>query len=268
MRRATSRWRALPDFLIIGAAKAGTTSLYAYLCAHPAVIEARRKEVNFFADNFGRGRGWYRTHFVTTPYLAWRRARQRQRVITGEGTPFYMTHAAVPPRVASVVPDAWLVVVLRDPVDRAYSQYQHAVRLGQEALSFEDAIAAEPARRAQLVERHGADAAQYVPEFNFVSYVNLGLYADQLAPWLEVFPREQLLVVRSEDLFAEPRNVLREAFGFLGVGQWDAPHDFAVYNAGKRSGLEPATRAQLAAEFAEPNQRLSELLDMDFGWST
>src|SRR6187551_3563074 len=145
--RATSRWRPLPDFLVIGAQKAGTTALYAYLRWHPGIAGPSWKEVCFFDRHWWRGEAWYRGQFPL-------RAGER---LVGEASPSYLFHPLAPERARSLVPGAKLVALLRDPVDRAYSQYQHEVALGREPLSFEDALAAEEERTRGEAERLAAD---------------------------------------------------------------------------------------------------------------
>src|SRR6187200_1451927 len=144
---ATARGRPLPDFLVIGAQKAGTTALYAYLRWHPGITGPSWKEVSFFDRHWWRGEAWYRGQFPL-------RAGGR---LVGEASPSYLFHPLAPERARSLVPDAKLIALVRNPVDRAYSQYQHAVALGREPLSFEDALAAEDERLVGEVERLLAD---------------------------------------------------------------------------------------------------------------
>src|SRR5579885_2674785 len=136
-RTITSSIRLLPDFIIIGTQRGGTTSLYAYLGQHPQIAPAVIKEVHFFDNNYERGVGWYRTQF---PFLIEKSIAKnigQQNFITGEASPYYLFHPHVPERAAKVVPGAKLIVLLRNPIDRAYSHYYHEVELGHEKLSFE-----------------------------------------------------------------------------------------------------------------------------------
>ena len=151
-RVLTAPARALPDFVILGAQKAGTTSLYAYLCAHPDVRAAARKEVHYFDLNYARGATWYRSMFPLAAGLA-RERRGGRRVLVGEASPYYLFYPLAAERAGAVVPSAQLIVLLRDPVERAWSHYRHEVKAGREPLEFEAALAAEPTRLA------GADAA-------------------------------------------------------------------------------------------------------------
>src|SRR6266480_7948081 len=133
--RATASLRPLPDFLILGAQKAGTTALYAYLRQHPEITGPSWKEVSFFDRHYARGEAWYRGNFPNS-------LRARGKLV-GEASPSYLFHPLAPERVAGLVPEAKLIALVRNPVDRAYSHYQHEVALGREPLSFEDAVAAE-----------------------------------------------------------------------------------------------------------------------------
>jgi hypothetical protein len=172
--RATSRWRPLPHFLVLGAQKAGTTALYAYLRWHPAITGPSWKEVSFFDRHWWRGPAWYRGQFPL---------RSGTRLV-GEASPSYLFHPLAPERVGALVPDARLVALLRDPVARAYSHYQHEVALGREPLSFEDALAAEPERTRGEEARLVADARAFSRAWWDHTYVARGLYAEQLERWL------------------------------------------------------------------------------------
>ena len=147
-RLATASARRLPDFLVIGAQRAGSTSLFAQLCEHPGVAAPSHKEIHYFDLQSFRGLRWYRSHFPPA-------GRSRGR-ITGEASPYYLFHPAVPARVAEALPDVRLVALLRDPVARAYSQYQLSVRDGHETLGFEEALAS----RAGAAGRRGGAAAR------------------------------------------------------------------------------------------------------------
>jgi sulfotransferase family protein len=254
--QATSRWRPLPDFLVIGAQKAGTTALYAYLRWHPGITGPSWKEVSFFDRHWWRGPAWYRGQFPL---------RSGSRLV-GEASPSYLFHPLAPERVRSLVPAARLVALVRDPVARAYSHYQHEVALGREPLSFEDALAAEGERTRGEEARLVADPRAFSRPWWDHTYVARGLYAEQLERWLAVFPREQLLVVRSEDLGERPGQTYGEILAFLGAD----PHALQEYPrifGREYADMAPETRLALAARFAEPNRRLGELLGRDLGWN-
>jgi hypothetical protein len=255
--RTTARARPLPDFLVIGAQKAGTTALYAYLREHPAITGPSWKEVSYFDRHYARGEAWYRGNF---PNLA--RARGK---LVGEASPSYLFHPLGPERVRALLPEARLVALVRNPVDRALSQHNHEVALGREKLSFEEALDAEEERLRGEEEKLVADPRYFSREWWSHAYKARGRYAEQLERWLAVFPREQLLIVPSEDLGAEPAQTYARVAEFLGA----PPHrldSFPRVFERQYEPMRPETRERLAAEFDEPNRRLYELLGRDLGW--
>ncbi len=255
--KATAKLRPLPDFLILGAQKAGTTALYAYLRRHPAITGPSWKEVSYFDRHYARGPSWYRGNF---PNLL--RARGE---LVGEASPSYLFHPLAPQRVKELLPGAGLVALVRNPVDRALSHYNHEVALGREPLSFEDALAAEEDRLQGEDARLRADPRYFSSEWWSHTYKARGRYAEQLERWLEVFPREQLLIIPSEELLGEPERAHAQVLEFLGA----SPHQLESYPRvyeRQYEGMKPETRAKLADYFAEPNRRLYELLGRDLAW--
>jgi Sulfotransferase domain len=256
-RLATAGARRLPGFLVIGAQRAGSTSLFAQLCAHPGVAPPSHKEIHYFDLQSFRSLRWYRSHF---PPAGAARGR-----ITGEASPYYLFHPAVPARVAAALPDVRLVALLRDPVARAYSQYQLSVRDGHEQLGFEEALRAEPDRLAGEEARLAADGAYRSHAHRHQSYASRGLYADQLARWHEHVPPERLLVVASEELFADPARTTATVLEFLGLDPAGAP-PLPVRNQRPYPPMSDAARTLLEARFEAPNGELYELLGRDLGW--
>jgi hypothetical protein len=256
----TGPLRVLPDFLIVGAQKAGTSSLYAYLAAHPLIAPALAKEIHYFDYNFERGEAWYRAHFPTL-LEKWRGTFRA----TGEGSPYYLFHPHAASRVRALVPHAKLIVLVRNPVDRAYSHYHHQVRLGLEPLSFEDALDQEPARLVGEFEKLLADDSFYSFNYQNYSYCARGMYATQLARWFQLFPREQFLILQSEAFYTNSAQTFERVLDFIHVPRWQPPA-FRVENDGQYPPLEPGTRARLSKFFAPHNAVLYELLDKDFQW--
>jgi hypothetical protein len=263
--RATSFARPLPDFLVIGAQKAGTTALYAYLLRHPAIVGPSWKEVSFFDRHYARGEAWYRGHFPNT--LRRRVVERRAGVapIAGEASPSYMFHPFAPARVAQLVPDVRLIVLVRNPVDRALSHYHHEVALGRESLSFEDAVEREDERMSGELERM-RDPSYFSHAWWNHTYLARGRYAEQLERWLAVFPRERLLVVPSEDLLGQPADTYARVLEFLGAPPYELDAFPRIFER-EYAPMEPATRRLLAERFTEPNRRLYDLLGRDLGWA-
>ena len=258
--RVDPRERALPDFVVIGAQKAGTSSLYGQLSAHPSVVPAVRKEVHFF-DRAPAPLGHYRAWFPRRAVLDRLTARTGQG-ITGEATPFYLCHPAVPARMRAVLPDVRLIAVLRDPVARAISGYHHAVRVGDETRSIE--VALDPSAVDEPAPE--PDAAWYdAPDcpLRLHGYLARGRYAEQLERWFAVYPREQVLVIDSVAL--RDGRVPAEVLAFLDLpGASDAPvpdRNVGVY-AAPASDLE----ATLRDYFRPHDERLRALLGVDWEW--
>lgn len=260
--------RGLPDFLVIGAQRCGTSSLYKWLEHHPDVVASLRKETEFFSFRTTRGLDWYRGHFPSRRRRTLHRMRRGRDPLVFEATPNYLFHPDVPARAHAVVPDARLVVLLRNPVDRAYSHYRHMVRHGKEPLGFEEAIDREAERIAGEAERMHDDPAYRSHPWDRWSYVSRGRYAEQLERWLALYPRDRLLVIRSEDLYADPGVELGRLLGFLGLPA-GGPSELRNWSAVHPSdqGMNPATRERLDAAFAGPNRALDALLGVEMRWS-
>jgi hypothetical protein len=262
-RLATAPVRTLPDFLIIGAQKCGTTFLYQLLVQHPNVKPAFAKEVHYFDLNYRRGDNWYRSHFPL-------QMRESRTYITGEASPYYLFHPHAPRRSSAVVPDAKLVVLLRNPVDRAYSHYQHQVKRvikGQapETLPFEEAIEVEerilPGEVSKMLRSEYYASSTHRAR----SYLSRGIYIDQLQAWSRFFPRKQMLIAKSEDLFSDTTNVLERMLDFLEIPRW-APETYSIPNKREYTGVGPLMRQRLDEYYKPHNQRLYEYLGEDLGW--
>lgn len=255
----TAARRALPDFLVIGAMRCGTTSLYDFLSRHPAVAPAIKKEVHFFDLDFDRGAAWYRAHF---PY---RSMLKESGLLTGEASPYYLTHPLAPERARELLPDVKLIAVLRNPVDRAYSHYWHSVRLNVEPLSFENALAAEPDRLEGEQERLRTVPGARSRSLQHHAYATRSLYGQELGRWLAQFPREQLLVLEQGEMNRDPEGQTVRLFAFLDLAplpiEMRSRLNKAVYPP-----MNPAARQKLLSFFASPNRQLFDLIGETFDW--
>jgi len=251
-----------PSFLIIGAARGGTTSLYAYLTAHPEVLPARKKEINFFGKSYLRGWAWYLAYFPRKPHDS--------EVITGEASPNYMLYPAAAERVRRDIPGARLIAILRNPVDRAYSQFQLTRHLATEPLeTFEEAIDREPERVDRELERLRHEPGMRSFELEQFSYLTRGLYCDQLRIWADRFPRQQLLILCAEEYYADPSATMHRVHDFLGIRRFDLPAYEPRHLHGQRltyGPMKPDTRQRLIGYFRPHNQKLGELARRSFPW--
>jgi hypothetical protein len=256
----------LPDFVIVGAQKAGTTSLYAYLTADPHVRRASTKEAHFFdSKKWSRGPEAYRAEFPLRLTMRLSERMHGHRVITGEATPYYLYHPAVPSRLAATAPGAKIIICLRDPVQRALSHYRHEVRAGREKLPLREALALEESRiephRAAVLRGECAD--DHLPHRD-ASYQDRSRYTPQIVRYLQHFPRDRILVLKSEDLFADSVAAKRQLSSFLGIPELTRP--LPSENVGPGGNIDADTYQVLCAAVAEDAQKLAELLGPHFTW--
>ncbi|HEX5067194.1 MAG TPA: sulfotransferase domain-containing protein [Myxococcota bacterium] len=241
----------LPQFLVIGAQKSGTTSLYRYLGRHPEMVRARHKELHYFDREFARGPRWYETQ-LAPPWRVLARRLVGRRTLCGEATPAYLTDPAVPARVRALLPDVRLVALLRDPSRRAVSHYHHRVRNEGESGGAAAVLDAELAR----VEREG-DA--HLSPFG---YLARGYYARQLERWLAHFPRESFLLLPAEPFFRDPAPTVRRVADFVGLAPLDPATYVGAFNvrhAGRYESPPAELLARLDAHYAPHNEQLAKL---------
>jgi len=269
-RKMTSRLRQLPDFIIIGAGRAGTTALYSYLIQHPLIAAALTDnnesvaDLHFFEYIISNNIQWYRSHF---PILFSKSNKHKNSFITGEYTSTYMYHPDVPKRIFNLLPKIKLIVILRNPIDKAYSTYQQQFRFGEYTTSFEDTINAE-FRRIDLNKDFPELNSNNYDFENFVAQniIRHGVYADYLETWLKIFDRKQILILNSDDLKKSTKETLRRVFNFLNVSNYDIK-DTSQVNVGKYPTINKITRKKLIEFFKPHNQRLNKLLDTEFNWN-
>ena len=257
-RSITSAARMLPSVLLIGSQKAGTTSLYRYLVDHPRMLAPARKEIGFFDIFFDRGIGWYRTRFpLIRPWPA----------TTLEASTGYFDYLHAPRQILEALPHVRLILLVRNPVERAFSHYLHTVRMGEEPLTFEEALASEEDRIRPLLERMEADPRFYAREVNYYSYLRRGRYAEHLERWYRYFPRDRLLVLSTEELAARPDEVMARVWDFIELPA-HRPVRFERHNAApERERMLPETKAMLEEYFGPHNQLLERMLGRSLGWS-
>jgi hypothetical protein len=237
---------SLPDFVIIGAPKCGTTYLYHLLTKHPHVEPAVFKETHYFDLLFEKGTEWYRQCFPPS------RQKDGQRTITGEATPGYLFHPHAPKKMARVIPEAKLIALLRNPVDRTYSAFHFfPVKHGRQKGTFEETIATSINR----------------PREN--RFFKQGIYVDHLLRWAKFFSREQMLVLKCEEFFEYPQETLTRVLKFLELSEWkpNASELDDKRNEGSyERAMDPTVRRRLEEYFEPHNRRLYEYLGVDFGW--
>lgn len=250
--RLTAPWRPLPDAVIIGAMKCGTTSLNAWLRHHPQVLYPCRKELHYFDQHSDRSVAWYRSHFPLLRALR----RPPGGFCTLEATPAYLYRPEVPERMHSLLPEARLIAILRNPVARAISHYDHRLRHGRELRSLQEA----------LTDQQGFDDQGNRTAFN--PYKSRGHYAQHISRVLSFYQRDRLLILRSEDLFASPDVAYKRVLEFL---QIDSSHPLADRKprnvSRQKHEVPPAVIEHLEDYFREHNAALGQLLPEFPLWS-
>lgn len=256
-RQATHQQRALPGAIIAGAQKSGTTQLHLSLVRHPRCFGGATKELHYFSKRSELPLSWYRAQFPL--------ARTVNRVggICLESTPSYLPTPSALRMMAEVIPEAKLIVLLRDPVARAFSHYQHYKSRGLETRSFEEVVA-DSINQAEFAPTMGAAMPSGVEPL--LDFVHRGYYALQLEVLFDCYPREQALVIDSADLFRDTNSVCQEVFDFLGLEQYDVSPK-KVHNRGRYRARIAEETAELLREHYRPyDELLVELLDRRFQW--
>lgn len=261
----TSSLRLEPDFLIIGAQRSGTTSLFKTLIQHPLVARPfLRKGVHYFDKRFDHGASWYRGHFpLAAPARLRRYGRGDPR--TGESSPYYMFHPLAAARIARELPEVRLLVLLRDPVERAYSAHSHELARGFETESFERAIELEPGRLDGERDRMLSDPGYESMHWQHNAYLTRGHYVDQLEHLESVLSRDRLLVLDSLTFFTEPAATFDQVCHFLELPPVEGIR-FERHNARSRSGMDAALRSQLEDHFLPYDERLGQWWGREPSW--
>ena len=267
--RATASARMRPVFLIVGAQRCGTTSMFKTLRQHPAVVApALQKGIHYFDKNYDRGPGWYRGHFplkATAARLARGAAAGADAVITGESSPYYMFHPLAADRIARDLPEVRLIVLLRDPVERAISAYTHEKARGFETETFERALELEPERIAGERDRMLTDPGYDSFHLQHNAYLTRGQYIEQLERLEHLFGRDRIHVVDSHDFFERPAPTYADVLQFLGLPAFDGAV-FDQHNARPRSPMPGNLAARLDEHFLPYDERLQTWLGRPPGW--
>ncbi len=261
--RATAGARLLPSFLICGGQRCGTTSLYRALAEHPAILKAvLHKGVHYFDTSYHQGMAWYRGHFPLQSSARRLQAKLQVPVQTFESSPYYMYHPHAAARIARDLPDVKLIVLVRDPVERAYSQHAHELARGFEHIEdFTQALDLEDTRLSGEAERLRTDPTYYSFSHQHHGYLARGRYIEYLQPLGELFGKERIHVVDSHDFFTNPAPVFAELLSFLGIPGIGS-HPFEQHNARPRDDMPRQVRLALDRYF-EPYDR--QLVDW-LGW--
>ena len=269
---ATVQGRPGPDFLIVGTKRGGTTSLFNYLLMHPGVLglypQSRGKKSTdwFFADRT-QSYAWYRSHFHTARQKVRRGARLGYAPVSGEASPYYLWDPRIAEAVRRRSPAVRAIALLRDPVERAWSHYQERSQNGVEPLGFAEALRAEPRRLEGELERMASDPTYHSTAHDWYAYRARGIYLPQLKNWRRSFPADQLLVLRSEDMYTDVQGVFDQVSDFLGLGRVPLPTTKTFNASHRKSSVPEPVRSDLARFYAPYNAELEEYLGRSLDWT-
>ncbi|NIP61655.1 MAG: sulfotransferase [Nitrosopumilaceae archaeon] len=275
------KFGCLPNFMIIGSPKCGTTSLYHYLCQHPNILPAITKETYFFNGYYSKNKNWYKM-FFPNKFSIMQNEKRKGITLTGEATPSYLSHPLVPKRVFDFIPNCKLIVILRNPIDRAYSHYHNNLRNGVETESFEFAIEHESERINDMSYEINSEKKQEkndetfiehlkkllnfrVQNFQLYSYLSDGIYVRSLKRWMKIFPKEQFLILETSELKKKSNRITNTVFDFLGLSEFNIP-DLSIKQKTTRNTMNPDTRKKLKKIFEPHNEELFKFIGKDFHW--
>jgi len=262
-RHSTARIRTVANCAIVGAQKSGSSSLYYYLQQHPQVKPTFGKEIHYFTgsivenmDTYAKGRVWYQAHFPFSKTL-------KEDDICVDATPLYLFNPLAAGRIHQCNPNFKIIILLRDPVERAISHYYHSKKMGQENLPIETALIKESERLKNAI----ANKNYKDPAYRTHSYQARGLYWQQIQQYLQHFNKEQLLIINSDDFFNETSQTLKNVFEFLAIDENYNIHDLTAKNTGdKQSNVSAEVYQQLSEYYRIPNQALFKGINQTFDW--
>ena len=264
-RRILRTPRAMPHFILIGAQKSGTSSMFAYLRQHPQIVRPMFKELYYFDRHYHRGLRWYGCNFPSRASIERRNDRHGRGHLTFEATATYIFDAEVPVRIARDIETRKFIVLLRNPVDRAISAYWHARRMARETRSLNDALEADFARYEAdrtFEEGRGPEPDGAAPR---PTYVRRGIYHESVSRWQAVFGPDSLLVIQSERMFADPAATMARVFSYL-----DLPPvrdiDYEPQNVGAYRESDEGPRRKLQEFYRPHNERLAAMTGLNLSW--
>ena len=259
-------FHVLPDFIIFGVSRSGTTSLYQYLAKHPNIEPCVIKEPRFFDMYYERGINWYRMNFPSKWQKFVFTKLKHKKFMTGEASGAYLQNPHAPKRIHELNPNMKLILLLRNPIDRAFSHYKRKVKNGSEKLSFEEVIEQEQSRIEGEMEKMEKDEKYYSPIYHSLSYLTTGLYANRLKRWLKYFPINKILVLENGEFLNDPEKVYNQAIEFLDLPKWKLSNYRKFSKQDLKLDMDPKTREKLLNYCKPFNEELYSIIGRRFDW--
>ena len=247
--------------MIIGSQKSGTSSLAHYLSLHPNVKFSHVKEIHFFNQNINRPLSEYKHYFPTIPYK-----KLYKNSIAGEATPDYMAYPQFAEALSQISPDIKLIVLLKNPVDRAFSHYKHNLMMNREWLSFEDAIEIEDKRINLNYIDLFKTKKDAIKNYSNYSYKEKGIYYRQLKWLYSKFPKNNIKIIEFKEFINNTETVYDDTCKFLGINK-SRLKSFEAKNVSKINiEFNIDTRTKLKAYFEHHNEKLFKLIGKKYNW--
>lgn len=259
----TSPIRTLPDFIVIGAKRCGTTSLYHYLGLHPSIKKSSHDHLGFFDDNYHLGLQFYRSFFPTV-FQQRSIIKRTGKFLTYDVTSSYIQDSKNAVRIHSLFPEIKLIAILRNPVDRAYSEYNLHLRADNKMQDFEFYVNQE-ILEIEDDEKNGVVGDLEPFTSGKKNYLRKGFYFEQLSPWFNLFPKKNIHIISTESLGEKPNEVLNGIFEFLGVTHHQINTE-KKHEKGNYKKMNDSTKELLQKFFVPRNKKLYDLIGMDFDW--
>ena len=262
----TSPLHVLPDFYIIGTQKGGTSSLYDYLTTHPSIEPCYTKEPSYFDRYFERGLHWYKINFPFKIHKFIATNIFKNNFVTGEASVRYLDHPFAPQRIKEITPNAKFIILLRNPISRSFSQYSRVKGNNREDLSFREAFLNESKRTQDDFKKIYTNHLYYADSYFTYSYFERGIYVDKIKRWMEVFPKEQFLIIQSEEFFKNPSKIYNDVLEFLGLIPFSIGEFKIKGKVNKNRNIDDDFRNELVEYFKPHNKRLYDFLGKSFDW--
>ncbi|HKY19211.1 MAG TPA: sulfotransferase domain-containing protein [Rhizomicrobium sp.] len=265
LRRLSPGARAMPHFIVIGAQKSGTSSMFSYLKQHPQIVRPIFKEPYFFDRHYHRGLSWYGCNFPARGAIDRLDDRLGRPHLTFEATATYVFDTEVPARIARDIKTRKFILLLRNPAERAISAYWHARRMGIESRSLAEAMDADLSRYQEEIAFEKGTGPAPQGDQPRPTYLRRGIYHEAVSRWQSVFSPKDLLILQSETMFADPAAVMAQVFAFLEIAHPEHI-DFAPQNVGKYDARDAKVR-EILQEFYRPhNEHLNSISQTRIRW--
>ena len=255
----TSPFRTIPNFIVIGVKRCGTTTLYEQLSEHPCIEKSAHDNLGFFNNNFELGMNWYKSHFVTN-FRKKEIERKYGKFATYDVTSSYIQKKKTAQNIFKTLPNVKLILILRNPTDRAYSEYNQNIIDENESRDFRELIKQE----INEIENMENDNLEF--SSNKINLVKKGIYEKQISPWLEIFPRKQILIISTEEFGEKTTETYDKIFRFLELPKYKIKNK-ERHRKGTYEAMDDKTRKILDDFYESYNSKLFQKIEETFRWS-